>query len=142
MRRQNYKKLKIYPFTSLTYSYTQRELATLRSALPLGVLAIPLSGNSPHHSVERITTPMLVIHGDRDYRVPIGEGLRLWWELLSASGLPAGEDGTSPHRFLYFPNENHWVLSPQHAKVWYEVVLGFVDEHVRGIRAVLPDTLG
>lgn len=52
MRRQNYKKLKIYPFTSLTYSYTQRELATLRSALPLGVLAIPLSGNSPLHSVE------------------------------------------------------------------------------------------
>ena len=101
-----------------------------------------MAANSPHHSVERITTPMLVIHGDRDYRVPIGEGLRLWWELLSASGLPAGEDGTSPHRFLYFPNENHWVLSPQHAKVWYEVVLGFVDEHVRGIRAVLPDTLG
>lgn len=52
MRRQNYKKLKIYPFTSLSYSYTQRELATLRSALPLGVLAIPLSGNAPLHSVE------------------------------------------------------------------------------------------
>ena len=101
-----------------------------------------MAANSPHRSVGAITTPMLVIHGDRDYRVPIGEGLRLWWELLSASGLPAGEDGTSPHRFLYFPNENHWVLSPQHAKVWYEVVLGFLDEHVRGIPATPPETLG
>ena len=101
-----------------------------------------MAANSPHRSVGAITTPMLVIHGDRDYRVPIGEGLRLWWELLSASGLPAREDGTSPHRFLYFPNENHWVLSPQHAKVWYEVVLGFLDEHVRGIPATPPETLG
>ena len=101
-----------------------------------------MAANSPHRSVGAITTPMLVIHGDRDYRVPIGEGLRLWWELLSASGLPAGEDGTSPHRFLYFPNENHWVLSPQHAKVWYEVVLGFVGEHVRGVPATRPETLG
>ena len=46
---------------------------------------------------------MLVIHGDKDYRVPIGEGLRLWYELLTGSGLPAADDGTSPHRFLYFP---------------------------------------
>ena len=56
---------------------------------------------------------MLVIHGDKDYRVPIGEALRLWYELLTESGLPAAEDGTSPHRFLYFPSENHWVLNPQ-----------------------------
>ena len=54
---------------------------------------------------------MLVVHGDRDYRVPIGEGLRLWYELLTEAGLPAADDGTSPHRFLYFPDENHWVLS-------------------------------
>ena len=101
-----------------------------------------LEGHSPHESVGDITTPMLVIHGDKDYRVPIGEGLRLWWELLSKSGLPADDEGRSPHRFLYFPDENHWILTPQHARVWYEVVLGFVGEHVHGRTPRLPDALG
>ncbi len=88
--------------------------------------------NSPHLHVEQITTPMLVIHGDRDYRVPVGEGLRLWYELLSRSGLPADDEGRSPHRFLYFPDENHWVLQPQHAMVWYQTVEAFLAEHVLG----------
>ena len=41
--------------------------------------ATAAAAHSPHRLVDRITTPMLVIHGDKDYRVPIGEGLRLWW---------------------------------------------------------------
>jgi len=99
--------------------------------------------NSPHLHVGNIRTPMLVIHGDKDYRVPIGEGLRLWYELLSRSGLPADEDGASPHRFLYFPDENHWILTPQNAKVWYEVNLAFLAEHVLGeAPGDLPHTLG
>ncbi len=100
------------------------------------------SRNSPHLFVSEIDTPMLVIHGDKDYRVPIGEALRLWYELLSRSGLPAAADGTTVHRFLYFPSENHWVLSPQHAKIWYQVVLGFLAQHVLGQDAELPEMLG
>ncbi|QCQ93890.1 S9 family peptidase [Rhodococcus sp. SGAir0479] len=98
--------------------------------------------NSPHLFVADIVTPMLVIHGDKDYRVPIGEGLRLWYELLSESGLPADADGTTGHRFLYFPDENHWVLAPQHAKVWYQVVASFLAQHVRGEDVPVPDVLG
>ncbi|MEE6287133.1 prolyl oligopeptidase family serine peptidase [Georgenia sp. MJ173] len=99
--------------------------------------------NSPHRHVAEIRTPMLVIHGDKDYRVPIGEGLRLWYELLSSSGLPADDDGVTPHRFLYFPDENHWILTPQNAKVWYQVNLGFLAEHVLGEGpGELPATLG
>lgn len=98
--------------------------------------------NSPHLNVGNITTPMLVIHGDKDYRVPIGEGLRLWYELLSSSGLPAREDGQSPHRFLYFPDENHWVLQPQHAKIWYGVVEHFLAKQVLGEDVELPEELG
>lgn len=101
--------------------------------------------NSPHLSVDKIVTPMLVIHGDKDYRVPIGEGLRLWYELLSKSGLPADEQGRTPHRFLYFPDENHWVLTPQHAKVWYQVVERFLAEQVLGLPEAelppLPETI-
>ncbi|WP_099024237.1 S9 family peptidase [Mycolicibacterium palauense] len=98
--------------------------------------------NSPHRFVAQITTPMLVIHGDKDYRVPIGEALRLWFDLLTASGLPAAPDGTSEHRFLYFPSENHWVLTPQHAKIWYRVVGAFLAEHVLGEHVELPEELG
>ncbi len=77
--------------------------------------------NSPHRFADAIRTPMLVIHGDRDYRVPIGEALRLWYD-LQKRGVPS--------RFLYFPDENHWVLTPGNAQVWYETVLGFLAEHV------------
>jgi dipeptidyl aminopeptidase/acylaminoacyl peptidase len=98
--------------------------------------------NSPHRRVVGINTPMLVIHGDGDYRVPFGEALRLWHDLLTSSKLPAAEDGTSPHRFLCFPDEGHWVLSPQHTKIWYQVVAGFLDRHVRDRSVELPETLG
>jgi dipeptidyl aminopeptidase/acylaminoacyl peptidase len=98
--------------------------------------------SSPHRFVEQIVTPMLVVHGDKDYRVPIGEGLRLWYELLTRSQLPADDEGRTPHRFLYFPDENHWVLTPQHAVVWYGVVAAFLAEHVLGEERPLPEVLG
>ncbi|WP_111768485.1 alpha/beta fold hydrolase [Nakamurella deserti] len=99
--------------------------------------------NSPHRFVGDIVTPMLVIHGDKDYRVPVGEGLRLWYELLSASQLAADDEGRTPHRFLYFPDENHWVLKPQHAALWYQVVWDFLDRHMLGGNGVeLPAVLG
>jgi dipeptidyl aminopeptidase/acylaminoacyl peptidase len=98
--------------------------------------------NSPHRHVENIRTPMLVIHGDKDYRVPIGEGLRLWYELLSRSQLAADENGETDHRFLYFPDENHWILQPQHAKVWYGVVEHFLAKNVLDRDLPLPADLG
>jgi dipeptidyl aminopeptidase/acylaminoacyl peptidase len=87
---------------------------------------------SPHHSLDKITTPMLVIHGDKDYRVPIGEGLRLWWD-LQRSGVES--------KFLYFPDENHWVLKPGNAIAWYETVLAFLSHHVLGTPWTPPESL-
>jgi dipeptidyl aminopeptidase/acylaminoacyl peptidase len=98
--------------------------------------------NSPHLHVENISTPMLVIHGDKDYRVPIGEGLRLWYELLSKSQLAADENGETEHRFLYFPDENHWILQPQHAKVWYGVVEHFLARNLLDKDLPVPAELG
>jgi dipeptidyl aminopeptidase/acylaminoacyl peptidase len=93
--------------------------------------------NDPSAHADSITSPMLVIHGDKDYRVPIGEALRLWWDLNSRVTDPA----TSPHRFLYFPDENHWVLTPQHAGVWYRTVLSFLGQHVLGEPETIDDLL-
>jgi len=98
--------------------------------------------NSPHLHVENIRTPMLVIHGDKDYRVPIGEGLRLWYELLAKSQLAADGNGETDHRFLYFPDENHWILQPQHAKVWYGVVEHFLARNLLDKDVPVPDELG
>lgn len=95
--------------------------------------------NDPHRFVRDIRSPMLVIHGDRDYRVPIGESLRLWTELTEHFAEP---DGTTPHRFLYFPDENHWVLKPSHAVVWYETVFAFLAQHVHGEEFERPEALG
>ncbi len=66
---------------------------------------------------------MLVIHGELDARVPISEALRLWTD-LHRHGVEA--------KFLYFPDENHWVLKPQNARLWYETVLAFLDQYVLG----------
>jgi dipeptidyl aminopeptidase/acylaminoacyl peptidase len=85
--------------------------------------------NSPHNFVDQIRTPMLVVHGNHDYRVPVSEALRLWWDLVSRFD---GEPGDLPHRFLQLTGENHWVLSPANAVIWYETVLGFCDRHVLG----------
>ena len=93
--------------------------------------------NDPAAHADAIVTPMLVIHGDRDYRVPVGEALRLWWALCERAEDPA----RMPHRFLFFPDENHWVLTPQNAVVWYEVVLAFLGQHVLGRDEVVPDLL-
>jgi dipeptidyl aminopeptidase/acylaminoacyl peptidase len=79
--------------------------------------------NSPHRHIASIRTPMLVIHGNKDYRVPVGEALRLWWD-LSRHGADA--------KFLYFPDENHWILSPGHAALWYDTVFAFLAQHVLG----------
>jgi dipeptidyl aminopeptidase/acylaminoacyl peptidase len=96
-----------------------------------------VSKNDPSRFADSIVSPMLVIHGDKDYRVPLGEGVRLWWDLCSRATDPA----TMPHRFLYFPDENHWILSPGNAKVWYETVLAFLGQHVLGEAETVPDLL-
>ncbi|MBN9328639.1 MAG: prolyl oligopeptidase family serine peptidase, partial [Cellulomonas sp.] len=54
----------------------------------------------------------------------------------------ADDDGRTPHRFLYFPDENHWVLSPRNATVWYGTVLAFLSEHVLGEPTPYPRLLG
>lgn len=64
---------------------------------------------NPINNVDKWDTPILVIQGGSDYRVPIGQGQ----EAFQAAQLRGIKS-----RFLYFPDENHWVLKPQNALVW------------------------
>lgn len=97
---------------------------------------------SPHLFADDIEVPMLVIHGDKDYRVPIGQGQELWLDLLTRAKTPLDADGDTQHRFLYFPDEGHWILGRGNAEVWYRTVLAFLDTHVLGIDANRVRTLG
>jgi dipeptidyl aminopeptidase/acylaminoacyl peptidase len=77
---------------------------------------------SPHNFVKNFKTPMLVIHSELDYRVPVGEGLQLF-TALQLQGVPS--------RLLYFPDEGHWVLKPQNSELWYKTVLGWVNQYLK-----------
>lgn len=77
---------------------------------------------SPHNFVKNFKTPMLVIHNELDYRVPVGEGLQLF-TALQLQGVPS--------KLLYFPDEGHWVLKPQNSELWYNTVIGWVNQYLK-----------
>lgn len=64
---------------------------------------------NPINYVDKWDSPMFVIHGGKDYRVPLGQGIQAF-QAAKLRGLKS--------RFLYFPEENHWVLTPQNGIVW------------------------
>jgi len=66
------------------------------------------------------------------------EALRLWAELAERH---SASDGVLEHRLLVFPDENHWVLKPQHAKIWYQSVFAFLAHTVLGKPWEAPDLL-
>jgi dipeptidyl aminopeptidase/acylaminoacyl peptidase len=71
-------------------------------------------------------TPMLVVHGEKDYRVDPSQGLALF-QVLQAMRVPS--------KLLYFPDENHWVRKPAHSVLWYHTVFDWLDEWVKPDRA-------
>lgn len=97
---------------------------------------------SPHRFAPDIAVPMLVIHGDKDYRVPIGQAQQLWHALHTVTAPITDAEGATAHRYLYFPDEGHWVQGRGNAEVWYKVFCQFLDTHVRGLTETLPTQLG
>jgi dipeptidyl aminopeptidase/acylaminoacyl peptidase len=75
---------------------------------------------SPSRFAASFKTPTLILHGERDYRVPYTQGLNLYG-ILTAKGVPA--------RLVVFPNENHWILKPQAARLWWHEVFGWIGRY-------------
>jgi len=73
---------------------------------------------SPRAFVTNFRTPTLVLHGERDYRVPLEQGLAMF-TALRRQGVPA--------RLVTFPDENHWVLKPANSVRWYAEVLAWLE---------------
>jgi dipeptidyl aminopeptidase/acylaminoacyl peptidase len=73
---------------------------------------------SPTVHLADAVTPTLVIHGEKDYRVVLTQGLELYG-ILQAKGVPA--------RLLYYPDENHWILKRANSLRWYEEFAGWLE---------------
>ena len=79
--------------------------------------------HNPVVHVEEWRTPMLVIHGGLDFRVPETQGLATF-TALQRRGVPS--------RLLHFPEENHWVLSPANSLLWHDTVLDWLERWIGG----------
>ena len=77
---------------------------------------------SPSSFVQDIQTPMLLIEGGHDFRVPEGQAFQLF-TALQRRGVTS--------RLLYFPDESHFVLKPQDSELWYKTVLGWLDYYLK-----------
>ncbi len=77
---------------------------------------------APIRHIKAWKTPVLIVHGEQDYRCPIGEGLNLF-EALQYHGVES--------ELVVFPDENHWILKPRNIVAWYEAVLGFLGRHLK-----------
>ena len=83
---------------------------------------VSYKAHSPHNYVQNWDTPILVIHNEKDYRVPLTQGL----EAFSAAQLQ-----NIPSRLLYFPDEGHWVNKPQNAVLWQREFFAWLDKYLK-----------
>lgn len=78
--------------------------------------------NSPHLFVDRWDTPILVIHGEKDYRILASQGMAAY-NAAVLRGIPA--------QLLIFPDENHWVLQPQNSILWQRTFFTWLDKWLK-----------
>jgi len=78
--------------------------------------------HSPHKYVDKWDTPILVIHGEKDYRVVFTQGMTAFNAAILKN---------VPAEFLYFPDENHWVLQPQNAILWQRTFFSWLDKWLK-----------
>lgn len=78
--------------------------------------------NSPHKLIRNWHTPLLVIHGGSDFRVPYDQGMAAY-NCAQMMGVPA--------ELIVFPNENHWILKPQNALFWHRSYFGWLDRWLK-----------
>lgn len=77
---------------------------------------------SPHKFVQNWNTPILVIHNEKDFRVPVTQGMEAF---------TAAQTMGIPSKFLYFPDENHWVTKPQNSILWQRVFFEWLDQWLK-----------
>ncbi|MFN8280248.1 MAG: S9 family peptidase [Saprospiraceae bacterium] len=77
---------------------------------------------SPHKFVDNWDTPILILHGEKDYRVPLSEGLQAY-QAAQLKGVPS--------RMVLFPEEGHWIMTPQNSLLWQREFYGWLDKWLK-----------
>ncbi len=77
---------------------------------------------SPHKLAKNWNTSMLIFHGEQDFRVPLNQGMEAF-QTLQIKGIDS--------RMILFPDENHWILSPQNGVFWHREFYGWLDKHLK-----------
>ena len=83
---------------------------------------VSYKNHSPHLLVDKWNTPMLVIHGEQDFRVPVNQGMEAF-QALQLKGIES--------KMLLFPDENHFVLQPQNAIIWHREFFAWLDTYLK-----------
>ena len=81
---------------------------------------------SPMDAAKNFSTPEMIVHGERDYRVPV-EQAYVMYSLLARKNVPA--------KMLVFPDENHWVLKPGNSRLWYASMIDWFHRWLGGAAA-------
>ncbi|MCI0737507.1 MAG: S9 family peptidase [Gemmataceae bacterium] len=89
-------------------------------ALPWGDIA-RIDKQSPQRFAANFKTPTLVIHGEKDFRVPVAHGFE-YYNTLRLKGVPT--------RLVYFPDENHWIMKPQNSRLWHREFFAWLDKYL------------
>lgn len=89
-------------------------------AFPWGDIT-KIDRQSPQRFAAHFKTPTLIMHGEKDYRVPVTQGLE-YYNTLRLKGVPT--------RLVYFPDENHWILKPQNSLLWHREFFGWLERFV------------
>ena len=110
----------VYNFHSMMASDTTRSRERPLGSLPWGDLA-KIDKQSPQRFAAHFKTPTLVMHGEKDYRVPITQGFE-YFSTLRLKGVPT--------RLVYFPDENHWIMKPQNSRLWHQEFFAWLDKFV------------
>jgi dipeptidyl aminopeptidase/acylaminoacyl peptidase len=76
---------------------------------------------NPINHVGNWTVPILIVHGQQDFRIPVEQGI---------AAFTAAQRKGVESKFLYFPDENHWVLKPQNSVLWHDTVNAWLKQHI------------
>lgn len=109
------------------YNFTSMYGATDEQWWPEHDIGVPwdtpdFEKQSPHHFAANFKTPNLIIAGELDFRVPVGEALQLF-TTLQRKGVPS--------KLLLFPDEGHWILKPQNSELWHRTIFERLAEYLK-----------
>jgi dipeptidyl aminopeptidase/acylaminoacyl peptidase len=110
----------VYNWDSMMASDIVRHRERALGAFPWGDRD-KVDKQNPQRFAKNFKTPTLIMHGEKDYRVPITQGME-YYNTLRLKGVPT--------RFVYFPDENHWILKPQNSRLWHREFFAWLDKYV------------